>query len=160
LQEYYYPQGQLLPRGVLHRPGFRWESGDLDGDENAIVDFRYAADRRLDWWFDHHLTAFLSPEDETHFRRQGSPQKVWDTERSSCTGLIADYLWDRFSYLAEGLEELVEWAEIIDGANYASPEAAVELQSPAARLRLVSEHAEQERNQEPECSRHFPNPVL
>ena len=144
LQEYYYPQSELLPRGVLHQPGFRWSMDDLDGDENAIVDFRYAADRRLDWWFDHHLTAFLSPEDEAHFRREGSPQKVWDTSRASCTGLIADYLRDRFSYHAEGLEELIEWAEIIDGAKYASPEAAVELQSAAARLRLVVEHAERE----------------
>jgi hypothetical protein len=144
LQEYYYPQSELLPRGVLHQPGFRWSMDDFDGDENAIVDFRYAADRRLDWWFDHHLTAFLTPEDEAHFRRRGSPQKVWDTSCASCTGLIASYLGDRFSYRAEGLEELIEWAEIIDGAKYASPEAAVELQSAAARLRLVIEHAERE----------------
>jgi|LNFM01.2.fsa_nt_gb hypothetical protein len=144
LQEYYYPQGQLLFRGMLHRPGFRWSAGDLDGDENAIVDFRYAPDRRLDWWFDHHLSAFLSPEDEAHFRRQASPQKVLDVTRASCTGLIADYLRDQFGYRAEGLEDLIEWAEVIDGAKYSSPAAAVELRSAAARLRLVIEHAEQE----------------
>lgn len=144
LQEYYYPQAALLPRGVLHRPGFRWSPGDFDGDENAIVDFRYAPDGRLDWWFDHHLSAFLSAEDEAHFRRQRSPQKILDVSKTSCTGLIANHLWDRYGYKAEGMEELIDWAEIIDGAKYASPEAAVELRSAAARLRLVIEHAEQE----------------
>jgi hypothetical protein len=144
LQDYYYPHGKLLLRGMLHRPGFQWAASDLDGDENAIVDFRYAPDRRLDWWFDHHVSAFLCPEDEAHFRRQSSPQKVFDTSRASCTGLIADYLRERFDYRAEGLEDLIEWAEVIDGAKYASPAAAVELRSAAARLRLVIEHAEPE----------------
>lgn len=144
LQEYYYPQASILPRGVLHRPGFRWSPDDLDGDENAIVDFRYAPDRRLDWWFDHHLSAFLCPEDEAHFRRQRSPQKILDVSKTSCTGLIASHLLDRYGYRAEGMEEVIEWADVIDGAKYANPEAAVELRSAAARLRLVIEHAEQE----------------
>ena len=47
-------------------------------------------------------------------------------------------------YLAEGMEDLIEWAEVIDGAKYANAVAAVELRSAAARLRLVIEHAEQE----------------
>ena len=46
-------------------------------------------------------------------------------------------------YLAEGMEDLIEWAEVIDGAKYANGEA-VELRSAAAHLRLVIEHAEQE----------------
>lgn len=39
------------------------------------------------------------------------------------------------------LDELVRWAEIIDGAKYATPDEAVEIEHPAARLRLVIENA-------------------
>src|SRR5262249_61870671 len=37
--------------------------GWLDGDENAILDFRYTPTPRLTWYFDHHLTAFASDEE-------------------------------------------------------------------------------------------------
>ena len=30
----------------------------FDGDENVCVDFRYSQDPRLNWWFDHHISAF------------------------------------------------------------------------------------------------------
>src|SRR5262245_10045621 len=33
----------------------------LDGDENAILDFRYTKSPKLTWYFDHHITAFGSP---------------------------------------------------------------------------------------------------
>ena len=36
-------------------------------DENAIVDFKYSPSPRVTWWFDHHLSAFMSPEDEAQF---------------------------------------------------------------------------------------------
>src|SRR6185369_6856920 len=35
----------------------------LDGDENAILDFRYTKSDRLSWYFDHHVTGFGSPEE-------------------------------------------------------------------------------------------------
>src|SRR6185312_10964572 len=54
--------------GLLHRPGNLFDLALLDGDENAIVDFKYAATEKLTWWFDHHESAFLTPEDEAHFR--------------------------------------------------------------------------------------------
>ena len=40
--------------GLLHRPGTLFDLDMFDGDENAIVDFKYAASERLTWWFDHH----------------------------------------------------------------------------------------------------------
>ena len=46
----------------------------FDGDENAIVDFKYSSSPRLTWWFDHHQSAFLSPEDAAHFRLDRSGQ--------------------------------------------------------------------------------------
>ena len=36
----------------------------LTGDENAIVDFKFAAPEKLTWYFDHHVTAFASPEQQ------------------------------------------------------------------------------------------------
>src|SRR5689334_3401050 len=37
----------------------------LSGDENAILDYRFFQSERLTWFFDHHRTAFLSPEDRS-----------------------------------------------------------------------------------------------
>src|SRR5207244_6084179 len=51
--------------GLLHRPGnLLFEGNMFDGDENAIVDFKYSPSERLTWWFDHHQSAFLTPLDE------------------------------------------------------------------------------------------------
>ena len=56
----------------------------FDGDENAIVDFKYCADDRLTWWFDHHQSAFLSEEDEKHFLADTGGKKFLDTKSASC----------------------------------------------------------------------------
>src|SRR5262245_3815108 len=32
----------------------------LDGEENAILDFRYTPSAKLSWYFDHHITGFAS----------------------------------------------------------------------------------------------------
>ncbi|PYS74489.1 MAG: hypothetical protein DMF73_03365, partial [Acidobacteria bacterium] len=59
--------------GLLHRPGnLLFEGNMFDGDENAIVDFKYSPSERLTWWFDHHQSAFLTPQDEAHFRADKS----------------------------------------------------------------------------------------
>lgn len=46
---------------------------------------------------------------------------------------------DRYGYEATGMEELVRWAGIIDGADYASAEEAVQMRAPAMKLTLVIE---------------------
>ena len=43
--------------------------------ENAIVDFKYSPSPGVTWWFDHHLSAFLTPEDEAHFHADASGHK-------------------------------------------------------------------------------------
>nr|MBA2736640.1 phosphoesterase [Pyrinomonadaceae bacterium] len=53
---------------TMHRAGNAFDENQFDGDENAIVDFKYSSDERLTWWFDHHQSAFLSESDEQHFR--------------------------------------------------------------------------------------------
>jgi hypothetical protein len=125
--------------GLLHRPGALFDEEMFDGDENAIVDFKYSTSERLTWWFDHHQSAFLTPEDEAHFRQDTSGRKFLDATRKSCTEFIADVAHSRFDFQDAGLEPLVHWAHIIDGALYESPAQCVELQAPALQLMQVIE---------------------
>ena len=133
------PEAEVWYRGLLHRPGTLFDLEMFDGDENAIVDFKYAASERLTWWFDHHESAFLTPADEAHFRADNSGHKFLDTTRKSCTEFIADVASSRFGFNAEPIKSLVEWAHIIDGALYESAAQCVELKEPALQLMQVIE---------------------
>jgi hypothetical protein len=106
----------------------------LDGDVNACVDFRYTSDARLHWWFDHHASTFQSAADEAHFRADRSGQKFYDPSAKSCTCFLANTLAEKFGFDISPLQELLAWAEIIDGALFESAAQAVELQEPALRL--------------------------
>ena len=46
---------------------------------------------------------------------------------------------EKWGFTAPDLEDLVHWAEIIDGAQYPDPRTAVELGAPAMKLTLVIE---------------------
>jgi len=41
----------------------------LLGDINAILDFRFSALPRLDWYFDHHVSAFVTPAERAFYER-------------------------------------------------------------------------------------------
>ncbi len=133
------PEAEVQYRALLHRPGALFDETMFDGDENAIVDFKYAASDRLTWWFDHHQSAFLSPADEGHFRADLSGKKFWDPASKSCTEFIAAVARERYRYQDATLEPLVRWAHIIDGALYDSAAQAVELAAPALQLMQVIE---------------------
>jgi hypothetical protein len=115
----------------------------FDGDENACVDFRYSQDPRLTWWFDHHASAFQLPGDEAHFRADATGRKFYDPSAKSCTKFLADVVATRFGFDAAPLRELVDWAEIIDGALFPSAKMAVELKEPALRLMTWIENNKQ-----------------
>ncbi len=85
---------------------------------------------------------FLSPEDAEHFKRDHSGQKLFDPSFRSCTMFIATVAREKFGFRRADLAELVEWADIIDGAQYASAQEAVELRAPAMQLTLVIESAQ------------------
>lgn len=112
----------------------------FDGDENACVDFRYSQDPRLSWWFDHHASAFQVPGDEDHFRADATGRKFYDPAAKSCTKFLADTVAAKFGFDAEPLRELIDWAEIIDGALFPSAQMAVELKEPALRLMTFIEN--------------------
>jgi hypothetical protein len=125
--------------GLAHRAGELFLDVEFNGDENAIVDFKYSSDPRLTWWFDHHQSAFLSKEDETHFRADTSGRKFHDPTFRSCTKFISSMLFKHFAFDSSRLSELIEWADIIDGAQFRDARAAVELREPAMKLMMVIE---------------------
>jgi hypothetical protein len=127
---------------LLHTAGALFDGGMFDGDENAIVDFKYSPSERLTWWFDHHQSAFLSPEDEAHFRADTSGRKFWDAESKSCTEFIARVAGERFGFRDASLDTLVHWAHVIDGAFYESAAQPVELKEPALQLMQVIENVD------------------
>jgi hypothetical protein len=139
LEAKFHPDAQFEFTGLAHKASQLFEPSLFDGDVNAIVDFKYSTDPHLTWWFDHHQSAFLTPEDAEHFRRDASGQKMYDPSFRSCTKYIATVARERFGFTAPDLAELVSWADIIDGAQYASAKEAVELREPAMRLTLVIE---------------------
>jgi hypothetical protein len=141
IESKFHPDAEFSFTGMAHKASQLFEPGQFDGDENAIVDFKYSPDPRLTWWFDHHQSAFLTPEDAEHFRHDTSGRKMYDPSFRSCTMYIATVARERFGFEAPDLSELVAWADIIDGAQYADAEEAVELRAPATRLTLVIEGA-------------------
>ena len=133
------PGAEVEYTPTMHQAGNAFDRSQFDGDENAIVDFKYCADDRLTGWFDHHQSAFLSPEDEAHFNADTSGKKFLDTTSKSCAEFIARVAKEKFDFEDESLAELVEWAHIIDGALYESPAQCVELRSSALKLMQVIE---------------------
>jgi hypothetical protein len=124
---------------VHHQQGDAFPPGAFDGDINACVDFRFSASPRLHWWFDHHASAFPTPEDRAAFERDAGGQKFWDPTAPSCTGFIARTLSERFGWAADDLEDLVRWADVIDAARFPSAAMAVRLEEPALRLMALLE---------------------
>lgn len=124
---------------TMHRAGNAFDPDQFDGDENAIVDFKYSPDERLTWWFDHHQSAFLSKSDEEHFLADTSGKKFLDATSASCAEFIARIAREKFDFEDESLSELIKWAHIIDGAFYESPAQCVELRTPALKLMQVIE---------------------
>ena len=127
--------------GLLHRAGALFDEKQFDGDENAIVDFKYSASPKVTWWFDHHESAFLSPEDAAHFEQEQSNRKFYDPDFKSCTGFIATITEQRFGFNRSPVSELTHWTDIIDGALYPDARTAVEMKAPAMKLTLVIEAA-------------------
>jgi hypothetical protein len=132
--------------GLVHRAGALFDEGAFGNGENAIVDFKYSASPKVTWWFDHHQSAFLTPEDQKNFeagQADGSQRmrKFFNPNYVSCTSLIADIAQVNFGFDTAPVLELIKWADIVDGARYESAKAAVEMAAPAMKLTMVIESA-------------------
>jgi hypothetical protein len=127
--------------GLVHRAGALFDERQFDGEENAIVDFKYSSSPKITWWFDHHESAFLSPADAEHFERNQSNRKFYDPAFKSCTSFIAMIGKERFGFDPSPLADLVYWTDVIDGALYSDAKTAVEMDAPAMKLTMVIESA-------------------
>jgi hypothetical protein len=131
-------------QGLVHRAGALFNESDFTGDQNAIVDFKYSASPRITWWFDHHLSAFLTPADLADFQAcqqdaDCSKRKFYDPNYTSCAGFLSHIASTRFGFDIAPLKDLIYWANIVDGALYESADAAVEMAAPAMKLTLIIE---------------------
>jgi len=140
-RERFDPQAQFELTGMTHRAAQPWTDGLFDGDENVIVDFKYSNSPKVTWWFDHHQSAFLTPADAENFRKHPGPNMFYEPDYKSCTKLIANVSKEKFGFDTQPLDDLIYWGDIIDGAQYPTPEAAVALAEPATQLALVIEAA-------------------
>lgn len=132
---------EFVYTGLLHRAGALFDEKQFDGDENAIVDFKYSPSPKISWWFDHHESAFLSPADAAHFEQDGSNRKFYDPGFKSCTSFIAMIAEQHFGFDPGPVAELVEWTDIVDGAMYEDAKSAVEMKAPAMKLTMAIEAA-------------------
>jgi hypothetical protein len=113
----------------------------VTGDVNAILDFRFSALPKLDWYFDHHVSAFATPEDRAFFEQRAAEQRAQgelrffhDGAYTSATKLIADLGRERFGLDTGPIAELVGWADMIDSAAFPSSSA----RSPRSRAPTTS----------------------
>jgi hypothetical protein len=119
----------------------------LSGDVNAILDFRFSPLPQLDWYFDHHVSAFVTPEDRAAYDKRAREGEVAGERRyfhdgtySSATKLIADLGRARFGLDAGVDPELLRWADMIDSAAFPSAKMAVERREPELQMMTVVEH--------------------
>ncbi|HLJ88899.1 MAG TPA: phosphoesterase [Candidatus Angelobacter sp.] len=125
--------------GLVHRAGALFNEKDFDGDENVIVDFKYSPSPKISWWFDHHQSAFLTPEDARHYQESDKSRKFYDPDYKSCTKFLAHVTQEKFGFDPSPVSELIQWADIIDGAQFPSAKMAVEMAEPALKLTMVVE---------------------
>jgi hypothetical protein len=138
------PSASYSYHGLVHRAGALFDESEFTGDQNAIVDFKYSASPRITWWFDHHLSAFLTPQDQRQFLAckqdpSCANRKFFDPSYTSCTSFIAHIGSTQFGFDTAPVSDLIHWADIVDGALYDSPESAVEMAAPAMKLTLIIE---------------------
>jgi len=102
----------------------------LPAEPFAVLDFMYHPEALF--WFDHHPDALRTDADELHFamrQERGDPLVVWDPTQPSCARLVFETL--------PGLEDLapiVEGADLVDRAQYPSPDAFYRADHPATKL--------------------------
>jgi hypothetical protein len=126
--------------GLDHQPGgSHVPEKILNGDINAVVDFRYSVSDKLGWWFDHHLSGIVGEAERAHFEADRSGQKFFDPEYGSCSKLVWDVARERFGLALDVHGDLVPWAHVIDTAGFSSAEEAVTLAAPALQLMTVIE---------------------
>ena len=138
------PEAEIVYRAMSHGkddPFGEDHDATFHAEVNAVMDFRYSPSPRLDWWCDHHHTAFLESDHRRHFEQDRSGRKRFDPAAPSCAGLLARWLREEHGYDAALFAEHARWADLVDSAAFTSPAQAVELAEPALQLMALLEAA-------------------
>lgn len=121
--------GELCPVNYTVRNS--WLGGELKRPV-AIVDFLYHPS--ADFWADHHATSMLTKEAEADYQcRRSNFPLYFDEQAGSCASLLFRHLGDALAGKPH-FPEMVEWAEKIDSARYASVEEAILGDAPALKI--------------------------
>ncbi len=132
-------RGPLRLQGLSHGAPVPIAPSVFDADLHAIVDFRYSAHPRLDWWFDHHQTAFITAEERAVYEVRHGARHYWDPRAASCAGYMARMLSEHHGFDAAPLAELVRWVDLIDTARFPDARTAVALEAPQRPQHLVDQ---------------------
>jgi hypothetical protein len=125
-------------RGLAYEPNAPPIASQLrEGATNIVVDFRYTRSPLLEWYFDHHVSAFQETGSKEHFAADTSGKKFHNGAYGSCTQLIADTLREKHGWEAPDLAELVRWADIVDAARFPNADVASGLDHPALEITAV-----------------------
>jgi hypothetical protein len=99
-----------------------------------VVDFLFHP--RAEIWFDHHPTAFFNASWEKNFKSKKLLQ--WDAGYKSCSHLIFDKLISEFNFNPpKFINDLVYYADKIDGALFASAKEALDLELVINQFELL-----------------------
>ena len=112
LKEKLMPDAEISFKGLSHQPNQKLiEEENFDGDQNAIVDFKYSPTDKLTWWFDHHQSAFLSAQDERHYFDHQWPTKFYnpDYKKSHQVGPFSH----KTGFLRKNLSSMRNWIRLI-----------------------------------------------
>lgn len=137
------PGARVTCRAMAHSqqdPYGEDHDATFHADVNAVLDFRYSPSPRLNWWCDHHHTAFLQPEHQQQFEADTSGRQRFDPAAPSCVGLLWRWLGQEHGWSLPLFEDHVRWGDLVDAARFDSPAQAVELAEPALRLMALLEH--------------------
>lgn len=130
--------GAFAYLGLLYEPSAPPPGDKLrKGAVNAVLDYRYTTSPEL--------PGPRSPRERLPGGRGRSPfprgnvpgGKFHDGAYGSCTKLVVDIGRERFGWSAPDLDELVEWADVIDAARFADADAASSFESPAMQVAAV-----------------------
>jgi len=118
---------------VNYQSKSEWLSTKLSPNA-AVLDFLYHPDARF--WADHHSTTFLTEEARREFENRRSRWLIYDKRSGSCALLLWKHFLAAFGYRNQRYQHLVEWADRIDSARYASVEQAIFGMEPALQINL------------------------
>jgi hypothetical protein len=127
---------------LAHEVGFSFDDRMFTGDVNVVLDFRYPPNDKVSWWYDHHRTTFINSSDRKHLDSRGSNGNFhWDPDSPSNASMMLNIFKTKFGFESdEWHENLAEWADIIDGARFESPDLPVEILEPAIAFSSLLEH--------------------